>query len=114
MPALVVHEPDRMEDLRCPVRVERGDDRRDRLEVSVHELAEAAAVPFGSLDVELEARNAKGVLDVDCDETDAEAVLERRTKVVLLGPRLCLQRAVLVRDAPDLTDALRVVVGRKR
>jgi hypothetical protein len=68
--------------------VERRDDRRDRAEVAVEELAQAPVVVLGSADVELVARNAEGVLDVDGDQADPEAVLERRAKPVLLGPGL--------------------------
>src|SRR4029453_16592713 len=83
-------------------------------EVSVEELAQAPVVVLGSADVELVARNAEGVLDVDGDQADPEAVLERRAKPVLLGPGLSLLGALLIRNPPDLADAPGLEVRRDR
>ena len=117
MVALVVDEPDGVEDLHRPVRVEAGDDLRDRAEVPVHEVAEAPVVvdragAGAAADEELEVGDAERVLDVDGEQADPERVVRRRADPVLLGPRSCLARALLVGDAPDLADPLSA--GRNR
>jgi hypothetical protein len=119
MVALVVHQPDRVEDLHGVMGVEARDDLRERAEVAVDELAQPAAVVHGARarppgDEELEAGDAEGVLDVDGKEADADRVLSCRPEPVLLGPGSGLVGALLVADAPDLADAVRVEVRRNR
>jgi len=119
VPAVLVHEPDRVEHLHRVVRVEARNDLRDRGEVAIHELAKTAAVVNRSGtrapgDEELEVRDAERVLDVDGEETDAKRVVDRHAHGVDLGPRLRLAGAILVRDPPDRADAAGVEVGRQR
>jgi hypothetical protein len=81
--SVLVDEPDGMEDLHRLVRVEGRDDGRDRVEVPVKELAEAAAVVDGAgaaaaADEELEVRQAERVLDVDDQQADSKRVVGRR------------------------------------
>ena len=90
--ALVVDEPDGVEDLHRLMRVEARHDLRDRAEVAVDELAEPAVVvdragARATADEELEARDAEGVLDVDGEQADAERVVCGRPIAVLLRPR---------------------------
>ena len=108
-----------MEDLQRLVRVERREDLRDRAEVAVDELAEAARVVERSGagaagDEELEAGRAERVLDVDDHERDAEPILggPPRSCCVPPAPRVLEARRVV--DAPDLADALGVPVRRQR
>ena len=112
--ALVVDEPDGVEDLHRPVRVEARDDLRDRAEVPVHELAEPPVVvdragTGAPADEELEARDAERVLDVDGEQADAKRVVRGRADPVLLGPGSRFAGALLVGNAPDLADPLRPV-----
>ncbi len=92
--------------------VEGRDGRGDRAEVSVQELAQPPVVVLRAPDVELEVRNAEGVLHVDGNETESEAVVEGGSQAVLLAPRLGFERALLIRDAPNLADSARVEVRR--
>ena len=108
-----------MEDLHRLVGVEGRHDLGDRVDVAVKEVAEAAVVvdgagPGAAAHEQLEARDAEGVLDVDGDKADPVGVLCRRPKPVLERPGLGLAGALLVRDAPDLPDRLRIEVRRDR
>ena len=85
--AVLVDQP-QVEDLHRPVRVQAREDLRDRAEVSVDELAQAAVVvdgagPGTAGDEQLEVRDAEGVLDVDGEHAEPELVLGRRLKAVL-------------------------------
>src|SRR5215211_4128116 len=103
-----------MEDLHRLVRVERQDDLRDRVEVSVDELADAPAVVDRAGHEELEARYTERVLHVDEEQRDSPRVVSRRPKPVRPSPRGRVRRALLVRDPPDLRNALRIEVRRYR
>ena len=87
-----VDEPDRVEDLHRPVRIEAGDDLRDRAEVAVDELAEPPVVvdrarSRPAADEELEARDAERVLDVDGEEADrGSSSVRSGPNPVLLDP----------------------------
>ena len=99
--------------------VEARNDLRDRAEVAIDELAEAAVVVDGAgarpaRDEQLEARDAEGVLDIDCQKTEAERVRSRRTHTVTQSPRRRITGAVLVRNAPDRAHAARLEVRRER
>jgi hypothetical protein len=117
--ALLVDEPDRVEDLHLMVGVEARDDLGDRAEVAVDELAQAAVVVHcagarPAAHEQLEAGDAEGVLDVDGQQAQAERVAGRRAKPVAVRPRLPRARPVLVRDLPDRPDAARVEELRDR
>ena len=119
MVAVLVDQPDRVEDLHGVVGVEAREDLRDRAEVAVDELAQAAVVVDGARarapgDEQLEVRHAERVLHVDRQQADAERVLGRAADAVLLGPGGGLARAVLVGHPPDLADAARVEVRGDR
>ena len=114
-----VHEPDGVEHLHRLVRVQGGDDLRDRVEVAVDELAEAAVVvdgprPGAAAHEELEGRDAERVLDVDRDEADPKGVLDRRLDLVLLRPCFGIARELLVLHPPDLAHGRRVEMGGHR
>ena len=99
--------------------VERGKDLRDRADVAVDELAEAARVverarAGAAADEELEAGRAERVLDVDDDERDPEAIGGGRPQRVLLAPARRVLEPRRVVDAPHLADALGSPVGRQR
>jgi hypothetical protein len=105
MAAVLVHEPDRVEDLHGAMGVEARHDLRDRAEVAVDEVAETAVVVDGSgsrtpSDEELEARDAEGVLDVDGEQAHLEAVLARGPQVVFPRPVRRLAGTLLVGDSP--------------
>lgn len=107
---------DRVEDLHGAVGVHRGDDGGDLAQVAVDEFAEAVgvvdrALTVGAADVELEVGLAEGVLDVDREEGDAAIVVGGGLDVVLGGPGGGGGGEVLVGDAPDLGDAIALVVG---
>jgi hypothetical protein len=115
--AVLVDQPDGVEHLGRVVGVEAGEDLRDRAEVPVQELAEAAGVvdrararPSG--DEELEIRDAERVLDIDQEQAEPEPVVDGGVQVMLVGPSRCLSCAVLVRDPPDFTGAVRVKMRR--
>src|SRR5215212_1092328 len=104
--AVLVDEPDRVEDLHRMVGVEARKDLRDCAEVAVDELAQTTVVVDCARarspgDEELEVRDAERVLDVDGEEAEAKGVLCRWAHTVLVGPRLSLTRAVLVWDPPS-------------
>jgi hypothetical protein len=118
-PPFRVHEQDAVEDLERLVRVERGDDLRDRVQVPVDELAEPARVvqgarPRAAGDEELEPGRAERVLDVDDDEREPETVVGGGSHVALGPPALGVQEPRRVVDPPDLSDSSRVPVGRQR
>ena len=119
MPALVVDEHDRMEDLERLMCVERRHDLRQAVKVAVDELAQPARVvqraragPPG--DEELEARRAEGVLDVDDHEGDSESVGGGRQQTVLFAPALRIREPRGIVDAPDLGHAVRIPVRGQR
>jgi hypothetical protein len=117
--ALLVDEPDRVEDLHNSVGVEARHGLRDRAEVPVDELAQTPVVvdrarPGASGDEELEVRDAERVLDVHGEEAHAMRVVARARHVVLGGPLRGLFRALPVRHPPYLADAARLEVGRNR
>ena len=118
VPSLAVDQQRAVEDLERLVRVERGHDLRERAEVAVDELADAARVverpgPRAPGDEELEARRAERVLHVDDDEGDPEAVVRRRLDRLLGAPALGVLESRRVVDAPDLADAIGVPVRRE-
>src|SRR5829696_8304553 len=80
--AVLVEEPDRVEDLHHMVGVEARKDLRDCAEVAVDELAQTTVVVHSARaraprDEELEVRDAECVLDVDGEEAEAKGVLCR-------------------------------------
>ena len=109
-----VDEPDRVEDLLDAVRIEAGDDLRDRTEVAVDELAEPPVVvdrarSRPAADEELEAGDAERVLNVDGEEADPGLVLRSRSNPVCVDPEASVSGALLVRHAPHLSHLLRPV-----
>ena len=119
MATLVVHEPHGVKDLHRLVGIERRHDLRYRVQVPEEEVAQAAVVVHGARagtarDEQLEAGDAERVLDVDRDQADSQRVLRGWAQGVLVGPRLGLSRTLFVGDSPDLSDSVRVEVGRKR
>ena len=119
MAPFVVDEPDGVEDLHRLVRVERRDDLRDCVQVSVEEFAQPPVVvdrarAGASSHEQLEAGDAEGVLDVHGDQADPLQVVGGRAQPVLESPGFGLARALLVRHAPDLADGRGVEVGRNR
>ena len=117
--AFRVHEPQRVEDLRRLVRVERREDLGHGVDVAVEELAEAAVVVDGSSSraaahEQFEFRNAERVLHVDEHERDAEVVVRSRTERVLPRPFRRGHRALLVRNTPHRADVRGVEVRRNR
>src|SRR5215207_5188042 len=107
-----------MKHLHRVVGVQAGEDLRDRAEVAVHELAQAAVVvdragPRAPGTEELEVRDAERVLDVDGEEAEAKGVFCRWAHNVLLGPRLSLARAVLVWNPPNFAYVARLEVLRE-
>jgi hypothetical protein len=119
VPALLVDQPQWVEDLQGSMRVEGRDELADRPEIAIDELAQPAVVVDGpgaraTGDEQLEAGDAEGVLDVDADEADAEGVIGRRPELVLVGPGDGRPRPFLVGHAPDLADEIGVVMRRER
>ena len=119
MLALLVDQPDRVEDLHRVVRVEAREDLRDRAEVAVDELAQPAVVvdraaAGAARDEQLEVRDAEGVLDVHGEQADAPLVLPGGADAVLRGPGGRLAGALLVWHAPDLADPAWVEMCRQR
>src|SRR5215216_6819097 len=113
--AVLVDEPDRVEDLHRMVGVEARIDLRDCAEVAVDELAQTTVVVHSSRartpsDEEHEVRDAECVLDIDGEEAEAKGVLCRWAYTVLLGPLLRLARAVLVWNPPNFAYAARLEV----
>jgi hypothetical protein len=101
------------------VRVETRKDLRDLAKVAIEELAQTAVVvnrtrPGASRDEELEVRDAEGVLNVDGEDAEAKRVVGSAAEAVLVRPRGGLASPVLVRNPPDLADAVSVEVRRKR
>jgi hypothetical protein len=101
------------------MRVEARKDLRDLAKVAIEELAQTAAVvnrtrPGTSRDEELEVRDAEGVLNVDGEDAEAKGVVGGAAEAVLVRPRRRLVSPVLVRNPPDVPDAIRVEVPRKR
>src|SRR5215208_2145841 len=113
--AVLVEEPDRVEDLHHMVGVEARKDLRDCAEVAVDELAQTTVIVHSARarapsDEELEVRDAECVLDVDGEEAEAKGVLWRWAQSVLLSPRLRLARPVLVWNSPHFAYAARLEV----
>ena len=91
MLAAFVHEIDRVEDLHRMVGVHGRDHPRDRGEVAVEERAQATIVvdrtgAGPAAHEQLEAGDAKGVLDVDGNQADPRPVLGRRPDAVRAAP----------------------------
>ena len=117
--AVDVDEVRGVEDLERLMRVERGDDLRDRAQVPVEERAQAPAVverarSRAAGDEELEAGRAERVLRVHEQETDAGRVVRCGLESMLGRPRARVGEARFVVDAPHLRDALEVDVRRER
>ncbi len=119
MLAVLVEQPDGVEDLHRMVRVEAGEDLRDRAEVAVEELAEAAIVvdrPIARAprDEQLEVRDAERVLHVHGEQADAQLVSGGGPHGMPSRPRGRLAGPLLVRHTPDLANTARVEMCRQR
>jgi hypothetical protein len=91
---------------------------RDLAKVAIEELAKTAVVvnrarARTSRDEELEVRDAERVLNVDSEDAEAKGVVGGAAEAVLVRPRGGLASPVLVRNPPDLANAIRVEVRRK-
>src|ERR671935_825095 len=119
MIAVLVDEPNRVEDLHRVVGVEARQDLRDVAEIAVDELAEPTVVvdragARAACNEELEPWDTECVLDVDGEETEATGVSRGRAEALLVGPHLRLAGTVLVRNAPNLADTARVEMWGER
>ena len=117
MPALVVDEPDGMEDLHRLMRVHGRQDASDVSEIAVDELRDAPIVvdragARAPCDVELELGKTERVLHVHQQQADARTIFRRRLDFVLRRPLARLARTRLVGHAPDVADSVRREVRR--
>ena len=117
--AVGVDEEDWMKDLNRLVGVEARMNLRDERQVAVDEARKSRRVldgasPGGTADIELELRQAEGVLHIDEPEPHAKIVLRARANSLRPGPLTGVGGAPRVVDSEESPRIDGVVMLRKR
>ena len=117
--AITVHQEDAMEDLHRMMRIHGRYDLGDVCQVSIDKLAEPPVVIDGSgarspPDIQLEVRDAEGILHVDHNQAHPRSAARVRANVMIPRPVDGRVGNVLIGHSPHFADLVRIEVRRKR